>query len=514
MQQFVKLIVSCVLLPTLLWAQQPNHSALQGERSPEMIGTVLRPDGTPAEEAEIAVGSKGNSIYANNGQFDRIRTPVIVKADASGKFSFPRIDGQYSLVVLEESGWAILRQEDFERTKTVQLRLFHEIEGKTIAIPNQKRPARMDCYLDSFSFGKGGREKLEGYVIIMTIQTEIQADGTYKFTRYFFNPEKWEIQYPHYYFDFHYSEPITIYQDEKQELVYPSFYEHIDDDTRNRKEIPLQGKAIIPEEWKETVKTSIAYLYFEPDNSHPRFFERTRQRSNDRQTVPDLTTPPVRVPRLVDLRQDPYEYTRVVSEEIEWGRANIASSHFRFRKETVVAPLDHEGNFQWDSRMEKSDVFLFLRPNVLLQEGVEDKWVAKCYYGWSIWDFHETPSDRQLHNPPGGVVYLLTEKTIKEPLLPKKITLHLIDENGNPVSNAIATAQFDGGTIPRAVSDKNGCLEFVFSENMRGGVKTFCTIKIFSRQQGYQNADIRWERKRGRWEYIPEQLTVVLSRVP
>ena len=80
MPQLMKLtVVFVMLLPTTPWALSLQQPSIQ--KAPNIVGTVLRPDGSPAAGAEIAVGSKGNSVFIRNGRFDRKMTSVIVKAD-------------------------------------------------------------------------------------------------------------------------------------------------------------------------------------------------------------------------------------------------------------------------------------------------------------------------------------------------------------------------------------------------------------------------------------------------
>ena len=138
--------------------------------NPNITGTVFRPDGTPAAGAEIAVGSKGNPVYLLNGRIDRKQTPVVVTADNAGRFAFPAIKGQYTLVAIHDAGYAVARQEWFDTDRTIRLHAFPEVTG-TPDLPGGK--------ISTLTFGKGGQEILDDYFI--DIVYDLQQDATAKF---------------------------------------------------------------------------------------------------------------------------------------------------------------------------------------------------------------------------------------------------------------------------------------------------------------------------------------------
>jgi len=118
---------------------------------------------------EIAVGSKGNPIYIVNGRIDRQRTKVVVTSDEQGRFAFPAIEGQYTLVAMNDSGYTITRWDNFHFNRAITLGAFATWQ------PNMRFPMGK---VNMLTFGKGGQEALDGYFIDIAYHWE--ADETAK----------------------------------------------------------------------------------------------------------------------------------------------------------------------------------------------------------------------------------------------------------------------------------------------------------------------------------------------
>ena len=146
--------------------------------NPNITGTVSFSDGTPAVGAEIAVGSKGNPVYLFNGRIDRKRTPVVVTADREGKFSFPAVDGQYTLVAMHDSGNMITRGEVFDIDRKIKLTAF--ADTKNMASYSGGK-------ITTLTFGKGGQEPLDGYFIDIAYDPQQDATAKSRIINVFFN---------------------------------------------------------------------------------------------------------------------------------------------------------------------------------------------------------------------------------------------------------------------------------------------------------------------------------------
>jgi len=103
-----------------------------------IIGTILTPDGQPAEGVQVGFAMPQRRAQVDNGRihFDANYT---VRTDAAGTFRLSRLDTSineqdYKLIFLHDTGFATIRREEFEkRTEPIQLERWGRIEGTVYA---------------------------------------------------------------------------------------------------------------------------------------------------------------------------------------------------------------------------------------------------------------------------------------------------------------------------------------------------------------------------------------------
>ncbi len=93
-------------------------------------GLVKTPLGEPAEGAVVVMANAGQHVQIDNGQHrQRSESPSVV-ADAEGRFTLPFPEGNYSVVILHESGGHQLDGKKFEASSDITLEPWARVEGK------------------------------------------------------------------------------------------------------------------------------------------------------------------------------------------------------------------------------------------------------------------------------------------------------------------------------------------------------------------------------------------------
>jgi hypothetical protein len=95
-------------------------------------GVVLLGDGTPVGGAEVAMATEREGVSITAGSIINNSGLRQTTTDADGKFKLPYSDGQYSLIVIHELGWA--ESEPTEETTSIDLKLqpWARVVGKSL----------------------------------------------------------------------------------------------------------------------------------------------------------------------------------------------------------------------------------------------------------------------------------------------------------------------------------------------------------------------------------------------
>jgi hypothetical protein len=99
-----------------------------------IIGTILTPNGEPAEGVQFGFATTQRHAQIQNGRI-HFDADVTVRTDASGRFRLSKIDSSineqdYKLVFLHDAGFAKIRKAEFEaRDEPITLTAWGRIEG-------------------------------------------------------------------------------------------------------------------------------------------------------------------------------------------------------------------------------------------------------------------------------------------------------------------------------------------------------------------------------------------------
>ncbi len=92
-------------------------------------GVVLLPDGSPAAHAQVYMATHKKMVYAEDGDV-KVRGRHQAKADESGRFEIPQVDGRFKLVVVHDAGTLILTRKQWESGRELILQPWGRVEGR------------------------------------------------------------------------------------------------------------------------------------------------------------------------------------------------------------------------------------------------------------------------------------------------------------------------------------------------------------------------------------------------
>jgi len=140
---------------------------------------VVAPDGSPADNATIAMAIPGTQINVDNGHInDQSSYCQIVTTTADGRIRFPQQDHPYQMVIVHPAGCAHVKATTDETRFKVELQAWSRIEGtfRLGAKPQADAPLSVD------NVGPHGSEP-GGANIYTTYRTASGTDGKYAFNR-------------------------------------------------------------------------------------------------------------------------------------------------------------------------------------------------------------------------------------------------------------------------------------------------------------------------------------------
>ena len=141
-----------------------------------ITGSVLSPDGKPVPGAEVMVVTRqliiNNGIAGTRPSSDKLS----VTTDSSGKFSFFPPADDYSIVILDNKGYACLKKDEFTSSGNITLSGWSKLEG-TLKIGD--KPGEDETIV----YNPKSLPQLNG--VVFDFQTKTDVNGHFVFDRIF-----------------------------------------------------------------------------------------------------------------------------------------------------------------------------------------------------------------------------------------------------------------------------------------------------------------------------------------
>jgi beta-lactamase regulating signal transducer with metallopeptidase domain/protocatechuate 3,4-dioxygenase beta subunit len=109
--------------------------ALTKDKRQGPSGVVLRPDGAPAEGAEVIGATKDMPVALQAGEIQNRRNSSLgqnpyAKTGPDGRFTLPFFEGPFKVAVVHDSGFARLESERVKASSEIQLAPWGRVEGR------------------------------------------------------------------------------------------------------------------------------------------------------------------------------------------------------------------------------------------------------------------------------------------------------------------------------------------------------------------------------------------------
>jgi beta-lactamase regulating signal transducer with metallopeptidase domain len=110
--------------------ESPEPKPIPGE---QIQGLVLRPDGQPAGDADVALQVEGEYLGLGKGRLEGSREEgLLVSTKPDGSFTLPRYEKAQSVVALNEEGYAQVSLEQLQSSPRITLQKWGRIEGSLV----------------------------------------------------------------------------------------------------------------------------------------------------------------------------------------------------------------------------------------------------------------------------------------------------------------------------------------------------------------------------------------------
>ena len=139
-----------------------------------VTGTVLSPDGNPLAGAEVMVVTQQLRILNGTAGSRPSSDRLSLKTDAEGKFSFFPKDDAYSLVILNDNGYAFVAPDELASMENIKLTAWSKLEG-TLKIGTQPGVK------ENITYTPQSLPVLTGVTFAFQTQTDVQ--GNFVFDR-------------------------------------------------------------------------------------------------------------------------------------------------------------------------------------------------------------------------------------------------------------------------------------------------------------------------------------------
>jgi hypothetical protein len=102
-------------------------------RAPNITGKVVGTDGQPAASAQVARFTRGFSFRIENGMLPQDADVPRAVTDAGGHFSLRPAPGEYSLVIIDDSGFVEVPKGKHDPQKPIVIQPWGRIEGRVMS---------------------------------------------------------------------------------------------------------------------------------------------------------------------------------------------------------------------------------------------------------------------------------------------------------------------------------------------------------------------------------------------
>ena len=126
-------------------------------------GVVLLPDGRPAAGVQVVLGTQENRAFVRGGVFQRNSTNAErITTGPDGRFTLPKHEGGFLLVVAADAGFADATSDEFAKTGKLVLQPWGRIEGE-VRIGRKPAAYQSVVYLPELPSNRGDAAFMRSY---------------------------------------------------------------------------------------------------------------------------------------------------------------------------------------------------------------------------------------------------------------------------------------------------------------------------------------------------------------
>jgi beta-lactamase regulating signal transducer with metallopeptidase domain/peroxiredoxin/protocatechuate 3,4-dioxygenase beta subunit len=94
-----------------------------------ITGLVKSGDGKAVEKADVILCTGSQGAYIRNGRLERSQDAPVYPTDEDGRYKVPPQIGKFSLVVLHDSGYAVVKSDEIEKSPDITLQAWAKVTG-------------------------------------------------------------------------------------------------------------------------------------------------------------------------------------------------------------------------------------------------------------------------------------------------------------------------------------------------------------------------------------------------
>jgi len=139
-------------------------------------GVVFTPEESPAESANVCVITKNQNLYIENGNPRKNNNnQIVIDTDGKGKFAIPPQTEAYKLLVLHESGYAEISEQQFADSNEIFLQKWAQAEGYVFIGSKPAADQQLNCQCNTY--------QRDGFNYNLSFKTTSDANGYYLFEK-------------------------------------------------------------------------------------------------------------------------------------------------------------------------------------------------------------------------------------------------------------------------------------------------------------------------------------------